>query len=95
MTAIRYDFNNGMIMAIGLVGIALVLAIVFVVQGWFWHMEEKSFQQQNGGVPLQVQQYKTEQAEKLSTYGWVDREKNQVRIPLERAKYTVLKEMVR
>lgn len=40
--------------------------------------------------PATLEEYRAEQERKLATYGWVDREKGIVRIPIERAKTLIL-----
>lgn len=40
--------------------------------------------------PATLEEYRAEQERKLMTYGWVDREKGIVRIPIERAKELIL-----
>lgn len=40
--------------------------------------------------PAMLEEYEAEQARKLTTYGWVDREKGIVRIPIDRAKALLL-----
>ncbi len=40
--------------------------------------------------PAMLREYRAEQHRKLTTYGWVDREKGIVRIPIDRAKALLL-----
>ena len=95
MTAIRYDFNNGLIVAVGLAGTCIVVALVILVQAWFYKMESESYARNNAGVPLELSDYRAEEAAKLGGYAWKDRENNLVKIPLDKAKASVLKEYAR
>lgn len=49
--------------------------------------------QQSGDQPPSAADLRVQEAETLSTYGWVDQEKGTVRIPVERATELVIEEL--
>lgn len=74
---------------------ALLVAItVIALQAYFGRVEEEEFESKIVSRPdLEKTLVFTEQREKLSQYGWVDRETGTVRIPVERAMDLVVNDL--
>ena len=69
------------------------LVTVILLVGLYRHGEAREFKEKVIDVPVLSVQSQREQAEqRLSSYGWVDREKDQVHIPIERAMALYLEE---
>lgn len=81
---------------LGLIAFASVigtLVTVILLVGLYRHGEAQEFEEKVVNVPVfSVESQREEALEHLSSYGWVDREKEQVHIPIERGMALFLKE---
>ena len=92
MTVIRDDFDTVRIVGVAFAGAFFVAAFILFVQAWFYSIQHED-DARKGTKPLAVQRYEAEQAKKLGSYGWVDRNKQKVRIPIETAKKAVVSQL--
>ncbi len=92
MTVIRDDVDTTRIVGVAFAGAFFVAAFILFVQAWFYSIQRDD-DARKGTKPLSVQQYEARQAEKLTTYGWVNRDQQKVRIPIESAKKAVLSQL--
>lgn len=90
MTAIRDDLDNSAIIGVGISLSFVVVFLILVLQAWYSNLNDADAARK-AAAPASLTQYQAEQGEKLGGYGWVDQGKNQVRIPIERAKALALK----
>ncbi|MCU0724478.1 MAG: hypothetical protein MUE73_01610 [Planctomycetes bacterium] len=76
----------GKILAVGAVGILLTVATVIALTALFNSATEGELARKAASGPAEeLRQTIEEQEEKLASYGYADREKGLVRIPIERA----------
>lgn len=92
MTAIRDDLDNSAIIGVGISLAFVVVFLILVLQAWYTNLNDAEMSRK-AGTPRSLETYRAEQAEKLGQYGWVDQDKGQVRIPVERAKALTLRAM--
>lgn len=90
----RYDdMNNRVIGVIGFVGCAITLALVFFFQALYYGYRddiEARLADRGPDAPEIVVQ--REQQAKLAEYGWVDRDKKIVALPIDKAMELVIQE---
>lgn len=94
MSVIRDDLDNIRIVGVAFGGAFFVAAFIFFVQAWFLASQQED-EASKYSTPMSLREYQHDQAEKLTGYGWVDREKNTVRIPIDTAKKAVVKQLNR
>lgn len=88
------DLNTLKIAAVGLLGALITLAVVLALQVLYYSAANEQFERKVIQAPTtQSDHWLTEQAAKLTTYGWIDRQKNKVMIPIDRAMELVVKEV--
>jgi hypothetical protein len=76
----------GTILTVGAAGILIVVASVVGLTALFTATADSEQQAKAAsGLAADICESVDEQEEKLASYGWVDREKGVVRIPIERA----------
>ena len=92
MTVIRNDVDSVRIVGVAFAGAFFVAAFILFVQAWFYSMQQAD-DSRKGTKPVSLQRYEAEQAEKLGGYGWVNREQQKVRIPIEQAKKAVVSQL--
>lgn len=90
MTAIRDDLDNSAVIGVGISLTFIVVFLFLILQAWYASLNDAETARKSA-PPASLANYKAEQAEKLTGYGWVDQDKGQVRIPVERAKALTLK----
>lgn len=82
---IEGDPRTGQAVVVGIVGTLILILIVVGLQALFYHVEDDLYSQIYAEPQLDVKMVKAQQLELLASYGWVDREKGVVRIPIDRA----------
>jgi hypothetical protein len=82
------------ILMVGIVSVILFAAGVFAISAWFTHLEndEADVKARQPVMPPDLRSARDRQEMDLVTYGWVDREKGIVRLPIDRAMELVVKE---
>ncbi len=86
------DPKTGLTATIGIVGSLILILIVVALQALFYHVEDDIYSEIYAEPNLDVRMVKAQQLEVLNSYGWVDREKGVVRIPIDRAIEMVIAE---
>jgi hypothetical protein len=91
---VRYEDPNVPLSAVvGLVGAVLLFVIIVGLQALFYGMEQREMAKKVYSQPYQaLQQLDSEQLERLNSYGWVNEQKGEVHIPIERAMELVAQE---
>ncbi len=91
----RYDDLNVTAIAIAtFVGAVLTFAAILGIQVLYYAVANRQHEQKVIAAPtIDSDTVITEQEVKLTRYGWIDREKNQVAIPIERAMEVVVREL--
>ena len=91
----RYnDLNTPMIALVGLLGALLTFAAIVALQVLYYSAANKQDERKLINVPTtESNSLLAEQEVKLTRYGWIDREKNQVAIPIERAMELVVRDL--
>lgn len=88
------DLNTLKIAAVGLLGALLTMTIVLALQVLYYSAANEQFERKVIQAPAtQSDTLLAEQAVKLTRYDWVDRQKNKVMIPIDRAMELVVKEV--
>ncbi|MEO1334688.1 MAG: hypothetical protein AAFV29_03555 [Myxococcota bacterium] len=89
---IRNDIDTTRIVGVAFAGAFFVAAFILFVQAWFYSAQQDDTARKTTKA-LSLQQYEAEQTEKLTSYGWVNREQQKVRIPIEAAKKAVVSQL--
>lgn len=91
----RYnDTNTPMIALVGFVGAIVLFVLVIGLQVLYYAYVERSQQVKVIAIPTVASDTElAEQDIKLAQYGWIDRQKNQVAIPIGRAMEIVVSEL--
>lgn len=87
--------NSSQFSTKSVIGIAAILAL-FVVTVWLSSGlggDEELTVSQSGDQPPTAAELREQEAEALSTYGWIDQEKGVVRIPVDRATELLIEEL--
>lgn len=80
------DTNNLLIIGSGIVGMILFVIAVMWLRSYFFVVRNEVEEKQVLTVSNpKLEELRTREQEELTTYGWVDKEKGTVRIPIERA----------
>jgi len=74
------------------VGTLFVIAVIFALTGLQKTMQQSLEEEWAGATVPDVEANSAEQAARLQTYGMIDQDKGQVRIPVDQAMKLVLKE---
>lgn len=88
------DLNTPMILLVGVIFAVLVFVVIFFLQGLFYRMQHT--EQQSKVIaeqPQELGQLRADQQAKLNSYGWIDRQKGVVSIPIDRAMELELKRL--
>ena len=86
MAEYHEDTNSPLILVIGAVSGFLVIVIVIGLQAWFLSEEQTELSQvYSEAENYQLQELREEQERNLSTYRWIDREKQIVAVPVDEA----------
>jgi hypothetical protein len=84
--AYQEDTNSPLILVIGAVSGFLVIVIVIGLQAWFLNEEQQELSQvYSGAVNHQLRDLRIEQNRNVSTYRWIDRDKQIVAVPVDEA----------
>ena len=91
----RYDdINTPMVAVIGLVSVILTFALIVGIQVLYHNFEQAEVQRKVVDAPsLEADNLMAEQEAQLNRYGWIDREKGKVAIPIDRAMEFVVNEL--
>ncbi len=91
----RYnDLNIAAIAIATFVGAVLTFAAILGLQVLYYAVANRQHEQKVIAAPtFESDSVIAEQEVKLTRYGWIDREKNQVAIPIERAMEVVVQEL--
>jgi hypothetical protein len=91
----RYnDLNTPMIALVGLLGALLTFAAIVALQVLYYSAANRQDERKVIQAPTtESDSLMAEQEVKLTRYGWVDRDKKQVAIPIERAMELVVREL--
>jgi hypothetical protein len=82
----REQANVPLLLTIGAVSGFLVIVLAMGIQAWFLREVQREVAQKWDSTPLQpITDIKRTQEEVISTYRWVDKEKNRVAIPIDEA----------
>jgi len=86
MTTLPDNIKVSKVLLVGVVGAAITAAIVFFLEAMFYRMQDEMEERKSTGTNLDVaEQADREQRRRLENYWWVDEEKQQVAIPIDRA----------
>lgn len=78
---------------VGIVGTILVFAIIVALQALYYHVEETEAYRKGSGQFSNTQtQLRAQQEADLQSYGWIDRDKGIVRVPIDVAMDLVVRE---
>ncbi len=75
----------GKIFTIGVVGAIITYSMVVAAQFVHFQMGEAEFARKNANPPKELQEYMDQQEAELAAYGYVDKDAETVKIPIERA----------
>lgn len=91
--ATHQDTRTGIILGVGILCVVLFVISLVWLRSYFYQVRNEVEQQQVLTVsnPKLKELHASEQ-EELNTYGWVDKDKGTVRIPIERAMELVAKD---
>jgi hypothetical protein len=88
------DLNTRMIGLAGLLGTLLTFIAIVFAQVLYYAFDNSAEQAKAEAIgPTAADDVLRLQREKLAVYGWIDREKGQVAIPIERAMQAVVQEL--
>src|SRR3954452_3379564 len=84
--AYKEDVNSELIITIGAISGFLLIVLAIGLQAWFMSEEDAELTSKSANaVNYQLADLRNEQQGKISTYRWVDRDKQIVAIPVEEA----------
>jgi hypothetical protein len=84
--AYQEDTNSPLILVIGAVSGFLVLVIVIGLQAWFLSEEQQEYAEVfNTATNFQLQELSQVQGANISTYRWIDKEKQIAAVPVDEA----------
>jgi hypothetical protein len=84
--AYRDNTDSALIITIGAVSGFLVIVLAIGLQAWFLSEEQAETQRKNASaVNYQLAELRNEQQQKITTYRWIDREKQVAAIPIDDA----------
>ncbi|MCA9619680.1 MAG: hypothetical protein KC731_11660 [Myxococcales bacterium] len=78
------DIDNGTIFGVGLIGALLIATAVIGVQALFESFD-RADRERKATRAVELVDYESQQADKLTRYRWVDEKNGVVAIPIERA----------
>jgi hypothetical protein len=82
------------VVTVGLVSVFLTVATIFGVQALFFNYEQVQLEQKViSAKDTAAETHLASEETRLASYGWVDREKQRVAIPIERAMGAVVREL--
>lgn len=81
------DLNIGLLVVIGIVSVLLLVQIVVVAEAYFYNTLEREItvKQVQGEPQWELSELTHSQQAELNSYRWVDRERQRVSIPIDRA----------
>jgi hypothetical protein len=80
------DLDNQTLLAAGVVFAVLVFVVILGAQAWYHHLDAAERERKAAvQAPDALRRLTTEQEGNIHTWRWVDREKNIVAIPIDRA----------
>lgn len=87
------DIRNGLIVLSGIAFTLVVAVLIIFVRDYFFVVRNETVTRQQlvPGNP-KLEELRTQEEATLGSYGWVDREKGTVRIPIDRAMELVVRE---
>ena len=93
MTAAKEDLNTPLIVVIGVVSAVVTFVLIVLLQAWFNSQEAAEYHRKVVAPKSEeLSRVVAEQQSQLQQYGWVDRERGIVTIPIERAMELVVSE---
>ena len=88
------DLNSAKIALVGFLGALLTFIVILAMQVLYYSAVVQETEQKVIQAPTtQSDTLLAEQAVKLTRYGWIDREKQQVTIPIDRAMELVVNDL--
>lgn len=91
MSASQDSVNVGLLATLGIGGLVFTYAVVLALQWLYLHGQQREQAEKVLAVPNQAKIELVQQGqERLSGYGWVDRENGLVHIPIEEAQRRLL-----
>lgn len=80
------DLNLKLLLVIGIISTLVLVEIVVVTQAYFYNSQEEEIVAKQVNRPsLELSELLSDQQAALNSYRWVDREKQRVSIPIEKA----------
>ncbi|MHC4991484.1 MAG: hypothetical protein ACYTGC_10925 [Planctomycetota bacterium] len=87
------DPRSGTTLLVGVVGVALLVVVVLLLEVLFKRTAESEFRRRVVDEPsAELSELQAEQIERLQGYRWVDEQEGVVTIPIERAMELVVEE---
>ena len=80
------DVNSPLIITVGAISGFLVIVLVIGLQAWFLSEEQRELSGDYSAGNRELTELRKDQQAKISTYHWIDRDKNVVAIPIDEAK---------
>ncbi len=87
------DPNTPATVLVGVVGAILTFVVIVLVQAVFYNAEAQTVSRINQGDPRQLSRLRAQELEAINAYGWKDRKKGVVTIPIDRAMELVVREL--
>ena len=87
------DPDTSVTVVVGIVGAILVFVIIVALQALFYDCESQTVSRINRGDPRLLSRVRAEQLESINSYGWKDRQKGVVTIPIDKAMELVVKDL--
>ncbi len=89
----RDDLNTSKVVLIGIVSALLLFIIIVGIQAWFYNYYEAEYQKKVvAQQPEELNALTADQQETLNGYRWIDKKKQVVGIPIDRAMDLLVKE---
>lgn len=79
------DPKTGLTAVVAIVGTLILVLTIVALQALYYHVEDDIYAELYAEPNLDLKMVRAQQLELLNSYGWVDREKGLVRIPIDRA----------
>ncbi|MCU0232152.1 MAG: hypothetical protein MUC67_12400 [Acidobacteria bacterium] len=79
------DPKTSLTAVVAIVGTLILVLIIVGLQALFYHVENDAYAQVYSEPNLDLKMVRAQQLELLNSYGWIDREKGVVRVPIDRA----------
>lgn len=89
----KTDIDMTLVYLVGFFGCLFIYVTVILAQTYYYHVDQQAYNERVLTKKyFELEHYKTESNAVLHSYGWVDREKGTIRIPIEEAIKVTAKE---